>query len=121
MGSTSGSCPTSKRAWSTSCGMSPPSPVPNPDARLSMHVTRVHDVTTLRLSADQTAVVGYGSLISRPSIARTLGHPYDGFFSPCHIAGWRRTWDIGMPNRAYYSDSGAERTYPEKILYLNVR
>ncbi len=76
---------------------------------------------TLRLQAGETAVVGYGSLLSRASVSRTLGRPYEGPFHFCRLAGWRRTWDVGMPNEAFYGEVDGERIYPEKILYLNVR
>jgi hypothetical protein len=50
-----------------------------------------------------------------------LGRRYDGFFGACHVEGWRRSWDIGMPNRTFYYVSGAQRVYPERIVYLNAR
>ena len=79
------------------------------------------DGAVLRLNPGETAVVGYGSLISKPSIGRTLGRPYAGFFAPCHVAGWRRSWDVAMPNAAYYFVAGDVRHYPQRIAYLNVR
>jgi hypothetical protein len=76
---------------------------------------------TVTLRPGETAIVGYGSLLSRASAEKTLGRPYDGFFGACHVEGWRRSWDIGMPNRTFYYVSGGQRIYPEKIVYLNVR
>lgn len=76
---------------------------------------------TLRLDDGETAVVGYGSLFSRPSIEQTLGRKYDGPFVIAHLAGWRRTWDVAMPNGAFYYDDPAGRVYPEQVVYLNVR
>jgi hypothetical protein len=75
----------------------------------------------LRLAAGETAVVGYGSLLSRESIGKTLNREYDGPFLFCHVAGWRRTWDVWMPNGAFYYIDSDERVYPEKIVYLNVQ
>jgi hypothetical protein len=75
----------------------------------------------IRLAAHQTAIVGYGSLLSRASAEKTLGRRYDGPFEPCHVAGWRRSWDIGMPNETFYYVDGGDRVYPRRILYLNVR
>ena len=79
------------------------------------------DEHTIRLSQGETAVVGYGSLLSVPSISKTLGREYDGPFVTCHVEGWRRCWDVSMPNQAFYYEEDGERIYPEKILYLNVR
>ena len=76
---------------------------------------------TIQLREDETAVVGYGSLLSSSSISKTIGREYDGPFIICKIEGWRRSWDVSMPNQAFYYEEHAERVYPEKILYLNVR
>jgi hypothetical protein len=73
------------------------------------------------LRKGETAIVGYGSLLSSSSIGKTLGRDYEGPFVQCHIEGWRRSWDVSMPNQAFYYEKDGERVYPEKILYLNVR
>ena len=39
--------------------------------------------STIHLGDGETAMVGYGSLLSVPSIAKTLGREYDGPFVPC--------------------------------------
>jgi hypothetical protein len=75
----------------------------------------------IRLQPGQTALVGYGSLLSTPSLERTLGRTYDGPFLPCLVRGWRRTWDAAMPNRRFYADGSGPSFTPEHILYLNVR
>lgn len=75
----------------------------------------------IRLARGQTAVIGYGSLLSAASISKTLGWDYDGPFVPCHVEGWRRSWDVSMPNEAFYYVDGDARVYPRKIVYLNVR
>jgi hypothetical protein len=36
------------------------------------------DTLTIRLNEGETAVVGYGSLLSAPSIGKTLGREYNG-------------------------------------------
>jgi hypothetical protein len=79
------------------------------------------DEPTIRLQPGETAVVGYGSLLNVASIGRTLGHDYDGPFVHCRVDGWRRGWDVGMPNDAFYFEDRGERVYPARILYLNVR
>lgn len=73
----------------------------------------------IRLRPGQTAVVGYGSLLSPDSLSRSLGGPYDGPFVACRVNGWRRSWDAFMPNQAYYFEKDGQRTYPRRILYLN--
>lgn len=75
----------------------------------------------IRLGPHQTAIVGYGSLLSRASAERTLGRRYDGPFERCHVAGWRRSWDVGMPNETFSYAGDAGPVVPRRILYLNVR
>ena len=76
---------------------------------------------TINLGAGETAAVGYGLLLSRDTIDKTLGRKYEGPFASCHIDGWRRSWDVSMPNAAFYYEEEGARVYPEQILYLNVR
>jgi hypothetical protein len=73
------------------------------------------------LQPGQTAVVGYGSLLSVASVEKTLERKYAGYLGTCTVGGWRRSWDAGMPNLAYYYREGADIIYPLSILYLNVR
>jgi hypothetical protein len=54
-------------------------------------------------------------------LQRTLQRPYDGPFVPCVLEGWRRSWDVAMPNQAYYAQQGSARLTPRHILYLNIR
>src|SRR5215831_11815222 len=75
----------------------------------------------IRLIPGETALVGYGSLLSRPSLERTLGRTYTGPFLRCTVRGWRRTWDAAMPNRQFYTEGPEGRTTPRAILYLNVK
>ena len=76
---------------------------------------------TIRLESGETAIIGYGSLLSAKSLEKTLTREYDGPFIPCRIDGWRRSWDIAMPNQMFFYVENGERIYPENILYLNVR
>lgn len=79
-------------------------------------------IETLSLRHGESALFGYGSLISKESLERTLGRRYTGPFIVCELAGWRRGWDVFMPNdRTFYTESPAGHMYPDKILYLNVR
>ncbi len=43
------------------------------------------------------AVFGYGSLVSRDSVAETLGH-HAGPPVPARLAGWRRRWSLVRDN-----------------------
>lgn len=74
----------------------------------------------IRLHPGESAVVGYGSLMSIKSLEQTLQRRYDGPFVPCHLNGWRRSWDVAMPNRTYYYVGDGTRIYPDHVLYLNV-
>jgi cation transport regulator ChaC len=78
-------------------------------------------VPAVALRQGEAAVFGYGSLLSRSSLQRTLQRPYDGPFVPCVLAGWRRSWDVAMPNQSYYALQGPARLIPRHILYLNIR
>jgi hypothetical protein len=75
----------------------------------------------VRVGAGETALVGYGLLLSRATVDATLGHEYSGPYVACHVEGWRRSWDVTMPNASFYYERDGHRVYPEKILYLNVR
>ncbi|MEX2156746.1 MAG: hypothetical protein WD773_07900 [Gemmatimonadales bacterium] len=76
---------------------------------------------TIHLRDGETAVVGYGSLLSVKSLEKTLQRVYEGPFIPCRVAGWRRSWDVAMPNQMFYYVDQGERIYPHQILYLNLR
>ena len=67
----------------------------------------------IALREGETAVVGYGSLLSSASVSRTLQREYDGPFVFAEIADWRRSWDVSMPNAAFYYNDGAERGLSE--------
>jgi cation transport regulator ChaC len=74
----------------------------------------------LHLKDDEAALFGYGSLISIPSMERSLGRSYDGPFIVCVLEGWRRAWNIAMPNRIFYFETPSGAFYPERIVYLNI-
>ena len=74
----------------------------------------------LTVGPGEVAIFGYGSLLSRESMEATLGRPYDRDMVPCQLAGWRRTWDIAMPNSTFFTEDEQGRFYPETILYLNI-
>jgi len=76
--------------------------------------------SVIRLMSGQIALVGYGSLLSRLSLERTLGRTYTGPFLQCTVRGWRRTWDAAIPNQKFYTEGPEGRTTPRAILYLNV-
>ncbi|MDQ3759804.1 MAG: gamma-glutamylcyclotransferase [Actinomycetota bacterium] len=52
------------------------------------------------MRAERLAVFGYGSLVSRASIAQTLGHEAPAPI-PARLAGWRRRWSIFRRNTAH--------------------
>ena len=77
--------------------------------------------TVVDVSNYAAAIFGYGSLISIASLERTLDRTYDGPFVACRVEGWRRSWDVAMPNPGFCADTSAGLLIPEHILYLNVR
>src|SRR5450631_4930363 len=72
----------------------------------------------------QVAMFGYGSLLLQRSMEQTLGRAYSHICVPCELVGWRRSFDIIMPNRSFYEPiDGTEEVafIPKHIVYLNVR
>jgi hypothetical protein len=77
---------------------------------------------TLTLPPGMSGLFGYGSLLLRSSMERTLGRRYPDAPLVTSIRGWRRTWDSIYPNRRFYFEPAAgERCYPTHIIYLNIR
>jgi cation transport regulator ChaC len=77
-------------------------------------------VREFALREGECAVFGYGSLLSRASLESTLRGRYGRPLFECELAGWSRTWDIAMPNAAFYAESPSGRLVPASILYLNI-
>jgi hypothetical protein len=77
-------------------------------------------VPTVHIGSGEAGILGYGSLLSKASLERTLKREYQGPFLACSLPDWRRTWDVRQPNRAFYCETADGRMYPENILYLNV-
>jgi hypothetical protein len=75
---------------------------------------------TIRLRPGEHAVFGYGSLLSIASLQRTLGREYTGPLVRCELEGWRRSWDVTMPESAFSFWNGHEWITPPKIIYLNI-
>lgn len=75
---------------------------------------------TLELRAGEVALLGYGSLLSKASLERTLERPYEPAPVMCRLRGWRRTWDSLYPNERFFYLHDGERRYPKNILYLNI-
>lgn len=86
-----------------------------------MTVDRHQHRQRISVGAGMHAIFGYGSLLSVGSLERTLGRAYDGPFAVCDIEGWRRAWDVAMPNSAYFATVDDQRVFPRENLYLNIR
>ena len=54
---------------------------------------------------DEVALFGYGSLLSVASLEQTLQRRYDGPLVACSVEGWRRTWNVAMPNQTFYTET----------------
>jgi hypothetical protein len=77
---------------------------------------------TLTLPPGMSGLFGYGSLLLRSSMERTLGRAYHDAPIVATVRGWRRTWDSIYPNQQFYFEPAAgERCYPAHIIYLNIR
>jgi hypothetical protein len=56
--------------------------------------------STLELPEGFTGIVGYGSLISLPSMEQSLGHKYEGPSHEVHVKGYERVWRCVRPWRS---------------------
>ncbi|HEX3151474.1 MAG TPA: gamma-glutamylcyclotransferase family protein [Gemmataceae bacterium] len=89
-------------------------------------INRLIETTTVRhlhldLSPGDIAIFGFGSLMSRPSLELTIGHPYSGPFLTCGLRGWQRRWNVATPNTLrFYAIRDGNPIYPNKIVYLNI-
>ena len=48
---------------------------------------------TIELRDGHFGLFGYGSLLLKSSMERTLARSYDGDPIVCRVDGWRRTWN----------------------------
>jgi pimeloyl-ACP methyl ester carboxylesterase len=74
----------------------------------------------IQLGPGEHAVFAYGSLLSIASLERTLGRSYRGPFIVCSIDGWRRRWNVSMPNEVFAYRDRDDWVTPKQIFYLNV-
>ncbi|HEY7169722.1 MAG TPA: gamma-glutamylcyclotransferase family protein [Vicinamibacterales bacterium] len=85
----------------------------SPEARRTMP-------QTIELRDGHIGLFGYGSLLLKSSMERTLARPYEGAPIVGRVDGWRRTWNAITPNdRFFYLEDGQKR-FPASIIYLNV-
>ncbi len=78
-------------------------------------------MSVINLKPGEAAMFAYGSLLLRRNMELTLGHPCAQPSVKCTLFGWRRSWDVIMPNRSFYELSEASEFTPQHIIYLNVR
>jgi hypothetical protein len=76
--------------------------------------------TAMALAPGEVAIFGYGSLLLKSSMERTLGRSYDRERFASRLNGWRRTWDSLYPNDRFFYVSEGTRHYPKNIVYLNI-
>jgi len=79
-----------------------------------------HGVMELALSKGHTVIFGYGSLLLQRSMELTLGRRYEQPRFPCALRGWRRSWNVYMPNRNFYESGPDGEFVPRNIVYLNL-
>jgi len=87
------------------------------DIVVAREATPIHMI----LEVGMRAVFGYGSLLSIASLESTLGRRYEASRVLCEVRGWRRTWDVAMPNNKYYAQCPEGPVRPKRVIYLNVR
>ena len=75
---------------------------------------------TIELTAGKIGLFGYGSLLLKSSMERTLGRAYRGDPIGCRVDGWRRTWNAITPNERFFYLEDGRKQYPASIIYLNV-
>ena len=83
-------------------------------------VTIDDTVPIIALKPGQVGMFGYGSLLSRESMELTLGGPSTFPGVVCRLDGWRRSWDVMMPNGTFYEHSESGDFVPAHVIYLNV-
>jgi hypothetical protein len=74
----------------------------------------------IELRSGQIGLFGYGSLLLKGSMERTLARAYQGDPVVCRVDGWRRTWNAITPNDRYFYLEDGRKHYPTSIIYLNV-
>lgn len=80
----------------------------------------LRDTQSITLGEGQMLIFGYGSLLLPGSMESTLGKAYDKPRYPCKLKGWRRSWNVYMPNRSFYEPTAHGEFTPLNIIYLNV-
>jgi hypothetical protein len=75
---------------------------------------------TIELKDGHIGLFGYGSLLLKSSMERTLARPYPGDPIVCRVAGWRRMWNAITPNDRFFYLEDGQKHYPTRIIYLNV-
>ncbi|HRB70825.1 MAG TPA: hypothetical protein PK776_03165 [Flavobacterium sp.] len=78
----------------------------------------------IKLEQDEVAIIGYGSLASTKSMEKSLGREYTGVFEVTRLKGWKRLWNVFMPNekeykKFYYLEKDS-MVFPKRIIYLNI-
>ena len=64
----------------------------------------------IEIREGMVGVIGYGTLMSLPSLKKTLGHPYEGPAYPVHVRDYIRGWAYRRPNNAPQTNAaGAEK------------
>ncbi|HJO92589.1 MAG TPA: hypothetical protein QF753_04245 [Victivallales bacterium] len=76
--------------------------------------------TSIYLEKDEIALFGYGSLVNIESMEKTLRHKYTGPIILTYLKGWKRDWDVVMPNSYFYEETHHGKYFPKYIVYLNV-
>lgn len=85
---------------------------------------RQPEIKEIKIEPDEVGIIGYGSLTSVKSMESSLGREYKGIFEVTRLKGWKRKWNVFMPNEGehkkfYYLEKDSA-VFPKRIIYLNI-
>lgn len=88
----------------------------------SFSASLAEDIPRLHVQADEVVLIGYGSLVSRESMSKSLGRPYHGDMLPIRLQGFRPGYNVAMPNEGlfYFVLDNGRQIFPGRIAYLNI-
>lgn len=64
---------------------------------IGIPVSAAKEKKVLEIPEGFEGIVAYGSLVSLPSLEKTLGHKYEGPVHEVHLAGYERVWTCVRP------------------------
>jgi|GEM_PF-823751 len=75
---------------------------------------------TIVIPEGKVGMIGYGSLLNKESMEKTLGRQLETIPLDVTISSFERNWKVKMPNEAFYAEVAGSRITPRNVGYLNV-